>query len=137
MLTTFKNTQLIPVFTQALMLSNFDTIRAQMLAAIQADANFATEQKLAIRLAGAEMQSPGPWDHAIDELLLSIINMTWEEISADGVSALLPEQREAIIQGIMAICKGIIQAEADRLSTLAASDTSLPTNWNTPDPEAE
>lgn len=130
MITSFTGTTQLDLLKEAMKIKTFAEIRDMLLASMSSSESFNAEQKLAIRIAGLGMGSPGNWDKPLNEVLLKILSMGWEDVNADGVAALLPEQREAIFNGLMLICKQILQDEADRLSALATSDTSLPADWN-------
>ena len=137
MLTTFLNTTNMEVFSEAIKIAGYDEIRDTFIAQLSASESFTNEQKLAVKLAGKSMNNPGDYEATQNRILMQVLNISWDDVDAGGVTPLLPEQRAGIIDGIMAVCKGIINAECDRLEQLTQLDTDLPEDWNTPDPEEE
>jgi len=134
------NPNVMAVFGQALRFASFEAIKNAFVQQLASSPSFTSAQKLAIRLAAEKLRDfPGSDLYTPDGPLLGILKLAWEDIAVDTgeVAALLPEQRVAIFDAVLTISKGIISAEAQRLNDLAALNTTLPTDWNEPDPVEE
>ena len=126
MINSFVGTNQYAVYFQALKLSSFETIKNGFLALLEISPDYTNEQKLAIKLAAEKLDKYPSTDHnSFDGALLGIMNMEWEDAGATGTQALTLEQREAILEAVLGICKAIIQSEADRLASLATLETHL------------
>lgn len=123
-MTDFNNSNAALILSQAIKIAGFDAVRSAALTAVAASPGFTSEQKLAIKIAGGQLVYHAPF--GAPQVLSDIMDMAWEDVSAGGVEALTIEQREGIIQGIMAVCKGIIAAEATRLNDLTQLETPVP-----------
>lgn len=124
MIDTFAGTNCIEVYLQAQSLVGYEFIKGQLLQALFANPDFTHEQKLAIKVASIDIQAPSHSHDDVDKMLLHILHMTWEDAGATGTVALLPEQRAGIIDGLMTICKTIIDGESQRLSQIALLETN-------------
>jgi len=121
MINSFNGTPQYEVYAQALKLASFDQIKDTFIAYLEQSPDYTNEQKLAIKLAAEKLDKYPSSNHNInDGALLGIMNMAWEDIGAAGTSALSLEQREAILDGVLSVCKSIILAESDRLASVAS-----------------
>lgn len=139
MIKTFNGMDQLTVYAQALKFTTFDAIKDAFLAAMDADPNYADPAvRNAIRLAAERIKVYQQSEvQVFDGPLMGILFVPWESVGAAGVPALTSEQRESIFGAIMQICKGAIAQEAQRLQAVAALDTTLPVDWNAPDPPPE
>lgn len=118
------------VYNEAVRLVGFDRIKDAFLAGLDGSPDFTTEMKLAIKLAAEKLpQYPGSDFNTFDGPLLGILYMPWESVGATGMAPLTTEQRDAILQGVLAVCKAMVNAESLRLQGIAGLDMALPADW--------
>lgn len=120
------------VYSQALTIANnkysngYEAIKNAFIGGLAASEAFTLEQKTGIMLVAEKLQrrKGGP--------LLGILDFKWDEVpgyAEDTLTPLLPAEREAILQGVLNVCRGIINQEADRLASAAQTETPLDADW--------
>lgn len=120
------------VYSQALAIANnkygngFQFIKDSFITGLAAQEGFTTEQKTGIMLVAEKLQrrKGGP--------LLGILDFKWSEIPGydeDTLTPLQPAERNAILQGVLNVCRVIITAEAQRLNAVADQETPLDADW--------
>jgi len=134
MIKDFNNidTKHLELIQQALLIAGFEQIKDTFLGILSQSPNFTTEQKLAIRLAASNLNFMGVSPAGVNQLLLDILFMKWQDVGlgGDDVAALSTSQREGILEGLMSVCRGIIAQESQRLETLSIEQTELPADWS-------
>ena len=126
MITTFNGTDIYTIYHQALMMVGFDKIKDTFIAQLDNNTDFTNDQKIAIKLAAEKLRYyPDSSPVILDGALLGIINMGWDNIGVSGIDALTVQQRLDILDGVLSVCKSIILAESDRLSTIASLNSHL------------
>lgn len=88
-------------------------------------------QKNALRiLLNKADEYPPSSPMAGDGLLLGILFMSLRDAGVRGIPELTKAQREFIFNGIVTVCKNVINAESQRLASIGGLNTNLPSDWN-------
>ena len=126
MINTFANAIQLDIYEEAIRLVGFSYIQLKLMEHINDREDLTKQQKLAIAIISKEIHNyPNSADNVHDGVLLAILNIGFNNIGFDDISALSDNQRINIFEALMSICKSIILAESDRLATVASSNSHL------------
>lgn len=116
----------VDVLTQALTLTNYNTVANATLTAL--NDHVPPETADSIRAMAYYIATLNGGNPDAGTILHTIATATWEAIGleVDARPALTWEQRAGIIATVMGVSKSIIAEEAVRLEALAWLDTTLP-----------
>lgn len=139
MITSLQDYNHVVIFYEALKLrsDSFNFIKKTLLQQLELNPNFTIEQKVAIRLASKELVYMGSTIDNADSVLIQILSTKWQDIglNPDDITALSTEAYELIIEGLMTICRNMLEQESVRLQSVSQLTTTLPEGWDLVTPE--